>query len=520
MRMGWKRLRGLAVVAAMCLVLGVAGQGRCERFSFVLDAPLDREAEARLLTEQLAEAGIEAIVRVWDKRRLLAAVRQGNRVAFLSDWGSAFFGPSDLAVPKLSSGGRGNYSGYSNGYLDALLEQGSSAPSKAVRQESYIEAQRILREQTPWLFGYVLTRFDAVSERVSGYVPSMDERVNLHDVLWPGDGPLVVELEGSGFRSFDPAAYRGRTTETLIRNMFDALVTRTAEGKVVPELAESWEKAGYLAWDFNLREGARFHDGTPVTTRDVQFTFERVLNPYGLGGKASPRRALLGPLQKVEALDERTVRFILRKPYPSLLQALVHFQIVPRDYVLKVGDDAFARRPVGAGPFRFVSGSLDGEVVLERFDGYYGGSPVLKPVGPAGTKRVVFRTEPDPALRVKHLLAGLAHIIQKVPPSMAEDINGGSGVKLVYTSGTRSYQVELNNQRPPFNDIRLRKAVAHAVDWRKVLDKVYGGYGSRLATCFLPSGFGYDPQLDPLRYDPNATKLLLGGLGYDTTPIK
>ena len=423
-------------------------------------------------------------------------------------------------MPKLVTGGRGNFSGYSNRYLDSLLEVGAAAASQSVRRESYLRAQYILREQSPWIFGYILTRFDLVSSRISGYKPALDERVNLHDVALDGDGPLVVDVADAHFRSFDPAAYRSRPTETLLRNLFDALVTRTPDGEVVLEMAESWERESPTVHVFKLRPGIRFHDGSPVTAADVQFTFERILNPYGLDGKPSPRRGLLGPLEKVETLDARTVRFTLNKPYPTLLQALVHFQIMPRDYLQRVGEAGFLAHPVGAGPFMFVSGSLDGDVVLKRFDGYYGGSPDLPPVGPALVEGAVFHLEPDAHKRQQDVLEGRAHIMQHLPLEHVREIEGAKNVHMAYAAGTRSYELELNNLRPPFNDIRLRKAVAHAVDWKEILDSVYVGYGTQLATCFLPSGFGFDPQLDPVTYDPEASRQLLKSLGLDTSPTR
>ncbi len=105
-----------------------------------------------------------------------------------------------------------------------------------------------------------------------------------------------------------------------------------------------------------------------------------------MGGRTSPRKGLLGPVEKVEKVDQYTVRFVLSSPFPVLPQALVHFQIVPRKYVERVGDEAFARKPVGCGPFKYVEGGqFDDKIVMERFDDYYGGSPSIPPVGGSGS---------------------------------------------------------------------------------------------------------------------------------------
>jgi peptide/nickel transport system substrate-binding protein len=195
---------------------------------------------------------------------------------------------------------------------------------------------------------------------------------------------------------------------------------------------------------------------------------------------------------------------------------LVHFQIVPQKYIQAVGDKGFADKPVGAGPFKFVRGKLDAEVVLARFDDYYGGSPDLPPVGPAKVKQAVFRTMPEPSTRVAALLAGEVHIIQAIPTDLIDKLDKSDRVMLKTVDGTRSYQIEFNTKKPPFDDPRVRRAVNMAINWDEILKEIYSGYGKRLSTCFLPSGFGYDPSLQPFGYNPEAAMTLLKDAGYQT----
>ncbi len=489
-----------------------------ETLSFVLDAPAHRAREAEIIAGQLAEAGIRAEVQIWDKSELNAIAQKGYRQAYLTDWGSSFFDPYDLAVPKLSTGGRGNFSFYSNRRVDDLLNLAGSSTDAAQRKTAYREVQEIIHQQSPWAFGYTLTRFEGKSSLVEGYTPSLDGRINLHDVrLTEGDALLVV-LSADSFLTLDPAAYRNRETETVVRNLFDALVTRTPEGKVVMELAESYETPDPLTYVFTLRQGPRFHNGEPVTAADVAFTFERVLNPYGLHGKPSPRRDLLGPVERVEVIAPDKVRFTLERPFPLLLQALAHFQIVPEKYMRKVGKEGFAGRPIGAGPFAFVEGSVDAEIVMERFEDYYGGSPEIPPLGPAPIKRAIFRPEPDAARRAAVLLDPIAAIVQDVPVDEIEAVRQKNHARILAVDGSRSYQLELNNALPPFNDIRIRKAVSFSIDWKAVLAQAYHDSGKPLATCFLPNGFGFDPELRPIGRDLSAARQLLQEAGYEAQP--
>jgi len=514
-----KKLR-MTLVLALALGIfwggGFFQEAKAKKLVFTLDAPPYRQLEAQAIAGQLKKLGIQVEVRIWEKVVLRDQVKKGYRAAYLTDWGSAYFDPYDLGNPKLTTGGRGNFSFYSNPKVDEALKRGGSSTDPEVRRKAYYLVQKTIFDDAPWAFGYVLPNIEAARVEVEGFAPSMDNRINLHDVGLKKGDTLVVGMNVNAFVSLDPAMHRSRNTETVIRNMFDGLVTRTRASKVVPELAESWKMPDEKTYIFTLRKGPKFHNGQPVTVEDVVFTFNRVLKEGGVGGKSSPRKGLLGPLSRVEKAGDRQVRFILDKPFPTFLQALVHFQIVPKKYIETVGDEAFARKPIGAGPFKFVRGKLDDEVVMERFDDYYGGSPDLPPVGPAKVKRAVFRAIPEPSTRVAAILAGEVSIIQAVPMDLVDRLSKSKKVKVLSVEGTRSYQIEFNNSKPPFDDVRVRRAINYAIDWDSILKNIYRGYGTRLATCFLPSGFGYDPDLKPYPYDPEKAKALLKEAGYET----
>ena len=509
---GWMALCALVV----SLAAGHEAWAQEKKLAFTLDTPPYRQLEAQAIAEQLKKIGIQCEARVWENVVLRDQMKQGERVAYLTDWGSAYYDPFDLAEPKLTTGGRGNFSFYENAEVDALLRTASSTMDENARKQSYFKVQDIIYQDAPWVFGYFLPNIEAAGADVEGFAPSMDNRVNLHDVGLKSGDTITVGMKVNAFISMDPAMYRDRDTETVVRNMFDGLVTRTRGAEVVPEIAESWVKEDDCNFLFTLRSGVTFHNGDPLTADDVVYTFERVLKENAIGGQSSPRKGLLGPLESVEKVADNQVRFKYAKPFPPFFQALVHFQIVPRKYIEAVGDEEFAKKPVGAGPFRFVRGKLDSEVVMERYDGYYGGSPDLPPVGPARVAKVIFRTMPEPSTRVAALLAGEVSIIQAVPADLVDRLSQAKNVQVLSVEGTRSYMIELNNKKAPFNDAKVRQALGHAIDWDGILKNIYRGYGVRLATCFLPSGFGYNPDLKPYPYDPEKAKALLKEAGYTT----
>lgn len=502
-----RRVRWMALLVVLLVQVMLAASA--EPLSFVLDTTENRADEAQAIAAQLQQLGVDVQVRVWQASVLQQEMVAGNREAYTSDWGSAYFDPFDLAIPKFGTGARGNFSFYSNEAVDQAFETASTTTDSEARAQAYREAQRQIFEDAPWVFGYVLQNIEAASTAVEGWAPAADNSESMHEVSVAGGDSLVVGMRTNALVTFDPAMYRDRDTEAVLRNIFDALVGTTREGEVRPLLATSWQAVDDSTYEFSLRPGVTFSNGEPLTADDVVFTFERILTEGGVDGATSPRAGLLGPLERVEKVDDTTVRFVYRATFPEelLLQALVHFQIVPQAYMTEVGSSGFVQAPIGSGPFTFARGSLDSQVVLEANPDYWNGAPALK--------TLVFRMMPEPSTRVAALLSGEVQIIQAVPPDLVERLSGSPEVSVVTAPGTRSYQIELNNAKAPFDDVRVRQALNYAIDWESILANIYRGYGERLATAFLPSGFGYDESLAPYPYDPEKAKALLREAGYD-----
>lgn len=502
----------LAVLVAVSACTGKkadapsGGEQSGKRLSIVLDGRQDREAELQAIAGYLKQIGVEAEVRIWDYNTLIDEAKAGTRAAYATDWGSSSFSPFDLGVPKLKTKDRGNYSHYSNAEVDKLFDEAIATLDEAKAKQAYHKVQEILFDEAPWIFGYYMDAIEAASSKVKNWEPAMDGRINLHKVELEGADTLVVGLRSDRILSLDPANYRDRETETVIRNMFDGIVTRTPDGRVVPEIATSWETPDDLTYIFKIREGIKFHNGDPLTADDVVFSFNRVIGPDGVDGQQSPRAGLMAPLEKVEKLDEYTVKMTLANPAPTFLQSIVHNQIIPQKYYEQVGFAGFNEKPIGAGPFKLVSAKLDGDIVLERFDDYWD--------GPVPLRRVVFRNMPAAATRIASLKSGEIHIIQAVPADSVANLESDSNVKVMRVQGTRLYMIELNNQT--IADKRVRQALNYAVNWDEILKELYQGYAHRVSTGMLPSGAGYNEALKPYPYDPEKAKQLLREAGYAT----
>lgn len=204
---------------------------------------------------------------------------------------------------------------------------------------------------------------------------------------------------------FDPAETTGIATPfKFLYALHDALLKPLPQGMLTPCLAESWtESPDGMVYDFKLREGLTFHNGTPVTAADVVFSFQRY---KGAGAKLYKEK-----VQAVEVVDPQWVRFRLREPWPDFLifigtPATGAGWIVPKAYLEQVGDDGFKKHPIGAGPYKFVSHTPGVELVVEGFEGYWRKAPQVK--------RLVFKSVPEPTTRLAMLKKGGADVAYTV----------------------------------------------------------------------------------------------------------
>ena len=312
----------------------------------------------------------------------------------------------------------------------------------------------------------------------------------------------------------DPANHRNRATETIIRNMHDGLLTRDSDMNVMSELAESWTQIDATTYEFKLRAGVTFHDGSAMTSEDIKFTFDRLTKENAMGGQTSPRQSLLGPLKDVEIVDDLTVRIILNSPWPILPAMLPFQEMVSKSFVESVGTDGMTDQVNGTGPFKLVEWRKGDSVIMERFDGYYGGAAGIEPVGNACVDRVIFKVIPENASRVAALLAGDVHIIDALPPHMVKQVEANADTHVMAVNGTRSTFVALNNQSGPFADIRVRQAFAHALNRQLIVDKILGGNATLINGILSPDAFGKNQNLPVLEHDLDKAKALLAEAGY------
>ena len=320
----------------------------------------------------------------------------------------------------------------------------------------------------------------------------------------------LVVARGSDANSLDPAEGRSFEAIKMADWMFDGLVRFEGNShKIVPALAESWEiSQDGLTWTFKLRGGVTFHDGTPLNADAVVFSLERQRDKDHPQHCSECRRwnAKFAAIAKTEKVDDLTVAIKLKEPAPALLVNLAFYigYIVSPTAVL-ADPENFRTNPVGTGPFKFVSWERDNFIELVRNDEYYQGVPKVE--------KLVVRVIPDNNVRLLALKKGEVHLIYGVPFPQFDEVNNDPNLNMIVNSTLGISFVALNTERKPFDDIRVRQAVNHAINRDRIFKTVFYGRGE-LANQIIPSNwFGHSKNVKVHEYDPEKAKALLAEAG-------
>src|SRR5438067_4947675 len=298
------------------------------------------------------------------------------------------------------------------------------------------------------------------------------------------------------------------TTNNMLEHIYDRLLDRDAKTfKPKPMLAESWRIVNDTTWDFKLRRGVRFHNGEPFTAASVKATLDYALDPASKTHYAAA--AYWGPLKEVQVVDNYTVRFVTAKPWPNLIDhaSLTNLLIMPAKALKELGPQKLARQPIGTGPFRFVEWKGDERLVLERNPDYW--------QGPADVSRVTFRFIPEFSARMAALLSGEIDIMKDVPPHAVEAIERSGRAKLRATVSSRINYLALVNLKPgPMQDVRVRRAMNHAVNVDELITQVLKGRATRMCGPLAPPNVDYSP-VECYKHDPARAQVLFKEAGVD-----
>jgi peptide/nickel transport system substrate-binding protein len=314
------------------------------------------------------------------------------------------------------------------------------------------------------------------------------------------DPQTVVMLIESSPTNLDPRVGIDAYSERIDDLVFDDLLTRDEHLNVQPGLARSWETPDPLTYIFRLQSGVHFHDGRPLTSRDVKWTFDSLLEKKVRSTKSAAYRLV----DHIDAPDEATVVFHLKEPFATLLWNLSDGAIG----VVPYGSGAeLSQHPVGSGPFRFVSAQQDKEVVIARNDDYWGKK--------ANLRSVRFAVVPDATTRALELRKGSADIaINALSPDTILTLQNNPSLQILRAPGTILNYLAFNTRDPILKDARVRQALAYAIDRPTMLRYLWRGFAQPAYSILPPQSWAYNADIPHYDFNPERAQRLLEAAGY------
>lgn len=307
-----------------------------------------------------------------------------------------------------------------------------------------------------------------------------------------GDGTLRLSFVGEP-RSLNPNLWLDEHAMLVGQNLFSKLVSLAADGSLLPDLAERWDESpDGLTYTFHLRPGVVWHDGYPLTARDVRQTFVRM-------AEESSNREIAGRIAEVTALDDRTVTIRLREPWAAFLPTLGWFgtSILPAHlYGTAAWQDHPANlRPIGTGPFKLRSWDAGRRLVLEKNDEYFGPGPYVDRV------EYLFTESPEEAADL--LVSGKSDLLVGRPPvHQVGRLSREPGLRLITSPADARSYLGLNLRRRPFQDLRVRRAMNLAIDRAALVDRALAGIGTPAVGFYTPTiGWAYNGNARAPLYD-------------------
>ena len=317
--------------------------------------------------------------------------------------------------------------------------------------------------------------------------------------LAKSDITIAMQLEPP---HLDPTSAAAQAIDSVVyTNIFEGLTRFKGDGSVVPGLAESWEISDDgKEYTFRLHDGVTFHDGSVMDAEDVKFSLDRALGE----DSANAQKALFSGIESVEIVDPLTVKVTLSEPNGNFL-----FNMAWGDAVIVSPDsiDNIKTNPVGTGAFTFGEWVQGDSITLNRNPDYWGDQPALE--------SATFKFISDPTAAFAAMMAEDIDAFDNFPaPENLPQFEADPRFQVLVGSTEGETILSTNNKQPPFDDIRVREAVAHAIDRQAIIDGAMFGYGTPIGTHFAPHNPAYVDLTGNSAYDPEKAKALLAEAGF------
>jgi peptide/nickel transport system substrate-binding protein len=315
----------------------------------------------------------------------------------------------------------------------------------------------------------------------------------------PDPNTLVMIIESSP-TNLDPRVGQDAQSQRIYNLIFDDLLSRGDHLDVAPGLAERWEIPDPRTYIFHLHHDVKFHDGRPLTSRDVKWTFDSLLT----GKIRSTKTATYRFVDRIDAPDEFTVIFHMKEPDAALLWNISASAIGIVPYA---SGDEMTAHPIGSGPFKFVSAETDREVIVERNGDYWGEKPKLASVR--------FAVVPDATTRALELRKGSGDVtINSLTPDTVLTLERDPALAVERAPGTVLAYLGFNLRDPILKDARVRQAIAYALDRRPMIEYLWRGEAQPARSILPAQSWAYNGDVPPYDHDPARAEALLDAAGY------
>ncbi len=314
--------------------------------------------------------------------------------------------------------------------------------------------------------------------------------------------------------TIDPHGSANSGLNLVLPYLFDTLITRQRDGKYVGLLAESWQVSpDGKSMDVKLKKGVKFHDGSPLNAAAVVFTFQR----FKEVGSKSPIASGIKDISRVEALDDLTVRFGFDKPTATIFSTLsMPYAGILSPSAVKAAGDEMGQKPVGTGPFKLGEWKRGVSITLVRNPDYRWPSPEVQNRGPVHIDKLVFKLIPDASTQLSALQSGDVDVIFVNEPSQMAKLESDKSLKVEKVNLDSLIYLGYNCARAPFDDVKVRQALSHAVNKDEILKTALANVGVVADTLLPPSLLGYNADLKSYGqgYDPARSRALLAEAGF------
>lgn len=316
----------------------------------------------------------------------------------------------------------------------------------------------------------------------------------------PADKDTLLVSDGANPKSLDPRATNDNPSARVTVQIYDRLVEQDEETNIQPGLAESWEQPDATTTIFHLRKGIKFHNGEELKASDVKFSLDAM--------KASPQTSeIIEPLKEVVVLDDYTVKVVTEYPFAALLNHLAHpGASIVNEKAVKEAGDSYGQHPVGTGPFKFIEWISGDRIVLAANEEYYLGAPAIK--------NLIFKVIVETTNRTIGLETGEIDIAYDIDGLDRNKIAEDPKLKLIEAPDLSMTYLGFNFKKAPFDNLKVRQAIAYAIDQQPIIDTVFQGAAEKADSIIGPNVFAHTDKTIHYKQDIEKAKALLAEAGH------